>query len=140
MISMIFLSKVFLLSIAKLSLIFSLACFISAETSGIAAFSSPSTTLRGCLFLVFRHFLLAFGRSKNWMASKVRSWKHLSMNFSASRFWGNLTFGSPGSYFTKVTKSSNKHPLSTIKSGAEALRQSSMLFQNSIESTMSCIS
>jgi hypothetical protein len=60
MISMIFLSKVFLLSIAKLSLIFSLACFINAETSGIVAFSSPSTTLRGCLFPAFRHFFISF--------------------------------------------------------------------------------
>jgi hypothetical protein len=41
---------------------------------------------RGCLFSVFHYFLLLFERSKNWMTPNVRSWKHLSMSFSASRF------------------------------------------------------
>jgi hypothetical protein len=40
-------------------------------------------------------FGLAFGISKNWMDSKARSWKHISMSFSASRFWCHLAFGSP---------------------------------------------
>uniref|UniRef100_A0A0A9D8M0 Uncharacterized protein n=1 Tax=Arundo donax TaxID=35708 RepID=A0A0A9D8M0_ARUDO len=72
--SKILLSKGFLIWTAKLSFIFSFAWFISAATSGIAGFSSPSTTLR------------------------------------------------------------------TIRSGPEALRQSSTVFQNSVESTMLCTS
>jgi hypothetical protein len=35
-------------------------------------------------FLSF--FSLAFGRSKNWMAPKARSWKHISMSFSTHPF------------------------------------------------------
>jgi hypothetical protein len=42
----------------------------------------------------FSSFLLAFGRSKNWMAPKTRSWKHLSMSFSAFLFWDHPAFGS----------------------------------------------
>jgi hypothetical protein len=34
----------------------------------------------------FSLFLLALGRSKNWIISKAGSWKHYSMSFSASRF------------------------------------------------------
>ena len=73
-ISMILSSNLFLDGMAKLSLIFSFAWSINARASGIAGFSSPSTTL------------------------------------------------------------------STIRSGAEALRQSLILFQNSVERTMSCTS
>jgi hypothetical protein len=52
--------------------------------------------LKGMLAYNFLSFFsLAFRRSKNWMAPKVRSRKYLSMSFSASHFWSHLTFGSP---------------------------------------------
>jgi hypothetical protein len=53
-----------------------------------------SILLWGVCFQLFTIFLLAFGRSKNWLTQKVRSWKHLSMSFSASRFLDHPTFGS----------------------------------------------
>jgi hypothetical protein len=46
---------------------------------------------------VYIFLSLAFGRSKNWMVSKARSWKHFSMSFSASRFCDHPAFGSPES-------------------------------------------
>jgi retron-type reverse transcriptase len=50
--------------------------------------------IKGMVVSSFLSFLLAFRRSKNWMVSKVRSWKHLFISFLDSRFWGHQDFGS----------------------------------------------
>jgi hypothetical protein len=79
--------------------------YLDEDGAGAPADQDSGGRLRGCLFSAFHYFLLAFRRSKNWMGPKARSWKHLSMSFSASRFWGYPTFGSPESLSTKVMKS-----------------------------------
>jgi hypothetical protein len=49
--------------------------------------------LEGVCFQFFVIFI-SFQKIKNWMVPKARSWKHLFMSFSASRFWGHPAFGS----------------------------------------------
>jgi hypothetical protein len=66
---------------------------------------------KGVFVFSFSPFFISFQEIKNWMPSTVRSWNHLSIIFSASRFWDHPAFGSHESYSTKVTISSKKHSL-----------------------------
>jgi hypothetical protein len=49
-----------------------------------------SWSLRGVCLQFFLIFFISFREIKNWMVPKARSWKHLSMSFSASRFRDHL--------------------------------------------------
>jgi hypothetical protein len=59
---------------------------IGGLTTATLQFSFGRFRGEGGLFSIFHYFLLVFERSKNWMAPNMRSWKHLSMSFSASHF------------------------------------------------------
>jgi hypothetical protein len=73
---------------------------ISHRTAWIPAQHRPRNTkslamLFFCFcFHLFIIFSLVFRRSKNWIVSKARSWKHLFMSFSASCFQGYPAFES----------------------------------------------